>query len=49
LRRRRTVHDGLAGNSWTGDISGELSVDAVVQYVRLWAAIQDVDASRGGF
>jgi hypothetical protein len=48
LRRRRTVHDGLAGNSWAGDISGELSVDAVVQYLRLWAVIQDMNASRGG-
>ncbi|KAM0826096.1 hypothetical protein ACQ4PT_069108 [Festuca glaucescens] len=47
LRKRRTVRDGLAGNSWPRDIAGELSVDAVVQYLRLWAAVQDVRASSG--
>jgi hypothetical protein len=36
------------GNSWATDIAGQLSVDAVVQYMRLWAMIQEVGALRGG-
>ncbi|KAM0928813.1 hypothetical protein ACQ4PT_002002 [Festuca glaucescens] len=45
VRKRRTVSAGLAGNSWALDIAVELSVDATVQYLRLWTAIQE--AARG--
>ncbi|CAM0912886.1 unnamed protein product [Alopecurus aequalis] len=44
FRRRRTVRDGLAGNAWARDIVGELSIDAVVQYLKLWQAISAVEA-----
>jgi hypothetical protein len=39
VRSSRIVHDGLLGNSWVRDIYGELSVDAVVQYIRLWTQV----------
>ncbi|XP_071681411.1 uncharacterized protein [Lolium perenne] len=45
VRRRRSVQEGLAGNAWTADITGELSVEAVIQYLRLWAAIAQVPRS----
>ncbi|KAM0902880.1 hypothetical protein ACQ4PT_019125 [Festuca glaucescens] len=47
VRRTRTVQQGKLNNAWAQDISGQLSVDAVVQYLRLWAAasreLQQVD------
>jgi hypothetical protein len=47
VRRTRTVQQGKLNNSWAQDISGQLSVDAVVQYLRLWEAasheLQQVD------
>jgi hypothetical protein len=39
VRRRRSVRDGLEGNAWATDISGQLSVPAIVQYLRLWEAV----------
>ncbi|KAM0885371.1 hypothetical protein ACQ4PT_030436 [Festuca glaucescens] len=42
VRRRRTVREGRPLNAWASDIAGELSVDAVVQYLRLWEAVQRV-------
>ncbi|KAM0845794.1 hypothetical protein ACQ4PT_056118 [Festuca glaucescens] len=45
-RKRRTVAAGLANNSWALDITGELSVDATVQYLHLWSAIQDAARQR---
>ncbi|KAM0925385.1 hypothetical protein ACQ4PT_004192 [Festuca glaucescens] len=47
VRRRRTVRDGLAGNSWALDISGTLTVDAIVQYLWLWAAVRRVPFDDG--
>jgi hypothetical protein len=32
----------LIGNAWASDISGELTVDAIMGYLRLWSAIQEV-------
>jgi hypothetical protein len=46
-RRSRTVKDGCRGSAWTGDITGELSVDAVVQYLRLWSLIQNATPGTG--
>jgi hypothetical protein len=46
VRSSRTVHDGLLGNSWARDISGELSVDAVVQYLRLWMQVSATAATQ---
>ncbi|KAM0827167.1 hypothetical protein ACQ4PT_068367 [Festuca glaucescens] len=45
VRKRRSVRDGLVGNSWAADIAGELTVDAVVQYLHLWAAVAQVSRS----
>ena len=41
VRRRRTVLQGRVNNCWALDISGQLSVDAVVQYIRLWEAVSE--------
>ncbi|KAM0853387.1 hypothetical protein ACQ4PT_051108 [Festuca glaucescens] len=41
-QRSRTVKDGVAGDAWALDISGPLSVDAIVQYLSLWAAVHEV-------
>ncbi|KAM0892078.1 hypothetical protein ACQ4PT_025976 [Festuca glaucescens] len=40
--RSRTVQQGMQGNAWVRDIQGVLTVDAVVQYLRLWPLIQSV-------
>ncbi|KAM0910526.1 hypothetical protein ACQ4PT_014089 [Festuca glaucescens] len=40
--RSRTVQQGLRDNAWVRDIGGVLTVDAVVQYLRLWHLIQSV-------
>ncbi|KAM0861134.1 hypothetical protein ACQ4PT_046070 [Festuca glaucescens] len=34
-----TVHDGVLGNAWARGISGELTVDTIVQYLKLWVAV----------
>ncbi|KAM0861655.1 hypothetical protein ACQ4PT_045717 [Festuca glaucescens] len=47
-RRSRTVQQGRFGNSWALDISGTLSVDAVVQYLRLWSAVSTVPVATPG-
>jgi hypothetical protein len=39
VRKRRSVQDGLVGNSWAEDIAGELTVAVVVQYLHLWVAV----------
>ncbi|KAM0913367.1 hypothetical protein ACQ4PT_012221 [Festuca glaucescens] len=41
-RCRRTVQQGRVANSWALDISGQLSVDAVVQYLHLWTDVHRV-------
>ncbi|KAM0876764.1 hypothetical protein ACQ4PT_035948 [Festuca glaucescens] len=38
-RRSRTVQQGRVANSWALDISRQLSVDTVVQYLRLWTTV----------
>jgi hypothetical protein len=40
--KRHTVMDGVPLNAWALDISGELTVDANVQYLKLWSAVADV-------
>ncbi|KAM0882834.1 hypothetical protein ACQ4PT_032013 [Festuca glaucescens] len=42
LVKRRKVSEGLPNNVWVNDIAGELSVDAVVQYFKLWDAVSRV-------
>jgi hypothetical protein len=39
IERHHTVKEGLLANSWALDIAGNLSVDAIVDYLRLWSAI----------
>ncbi|KAM0910028.1 hypothetical protein ACQ4PT_014423 [Festuca glaucescens] len=45
--RSRTVQQGLPGNAWVRDIAGELTVDAVVQYLQLWTRIQNTTLAEG--
>jgi hypothetical protein len=47
VRRTRTVQQGLQGAAWAMDIVGELSVNAVVQYLKLWGELQ-MTALRNG-
>jgi hypothetical protein len=46
-RSSRTVQQGLLGASWVRDIAGELSVNAVVQFLRLWRELQGVQLGAG--
>jgi mannosylglycoprotein endo-beta-mannosidase len=39
LRRSRVLRDGLPNRAWVRDIAGTLTVDAVVQFLRLWGTI----------
>jgi hypothetical protein len=43
--RSRTVKQGRPGNRWALDIVGALTVDAVVQFLRLWTMVQQVELS----
>ncbi|KAK1609214.1 hypothetical protein QYE76_032887 [Lolium multiflorum] len=45
--RRRTVQEGILGHAWVLDIAGELSVDATVQFLRLWEAVARVPIGGG--
>ncbi|CAM0951820.1 unnamed protein product [Alopecurus aequalis] len=47
IRSRRSVQSGIIGNAWANDIVGPLMVNAVVQYLALWAAIQAVQPAGG--
>ncbi|KAM0925286.1 hypothetical protein ACQ4PT_004314 [Festuca glaucescens] len=47
VQRRRTVRDGLLGHAWATDIASPLSVDAIVQYLRLWSPIAAIYAGDG--
>jgi hypothetical protein len=42
IKRARTVAEGLLDNGWARDIAGELTVDALRDYLKLWGAIQSV-------
>jgi len=41
-RSRRTVHEALQELCWVGDIAGGLSVPAIVDYLELWDALENV-------
>jgi hypothetical protein len=43
IRRSRTVQQGIEGAAWVRDIAGELSVNAVVQFLKLWNAIRSTN------
>ncbi|KAM0888691.1 hypothetical protein ACQ4PT_028193 [Festuca glaucescens] len=45
--KRRTVRDAVPLNAWALDITGELTVDAVVQYLKLWSAVASVQLGVG--
>jgi hypothetical protein len=47
IRRSRSVQQGLNDAAWVRDIAGELSMDAVVQFFRLWSAVQGIDVGEG--
>jgi hypothetical protein len=40
-QRKRTVAEGLLGHAWVRDIDGELTVDALSGYLKLWRVIQE--------
>jgi hypothetical protein len=43
LMRSHTVQQGLPHNEWVRDVAGELTVDVVVQFLRLWTAVHTVE------
>jgi len=43
--RSRMVADGLFGRRWVRDIAGGLSVQAIVECIRLWDALESVRLS----
>ncbi|KAM0876090.1 hypothetical protein ACQ4PT_036415 [Festuca glaucescens] len=47
VSRKLSVHDGLVGNHWASTISGELSVDATVQFLKLWDAVHATATGSG--
>ncbi|KAM0864782.1 hypothetical protein ACQ4PT_043697 [Festuca glaucescens] len=47
VSRKLSVHDGLVGNHWASTISGELSVDAMVQFLKLWDAVHATATGSG--
>jgi hypothetical protein len=47
FKKQRSVQAGMQGHAWTADIAGELSVDAVVQFMKLWAAVEAVNVGEG--
>jgi hypothetical protein len=46
-RSSRTVRQGLLGATWVQDIVGELSINAVMQFLRLWHELQSVQLGAG--
>jgi hypothetical protein len=46
-RWKHAVVDGLLGLAWARDIAGELTVDALSEYLKLWSATQDVSRHGG--
>ncbi|KAM0876089.1 hypothetical protein ACQ4PT_036414 [Festuca glaucescens] len=47
VSRKLSVHDGLVGNHWASTISGELSVDATIQFLKLWDAVHATATGNG--
>jgi hypothetical protein len=43
----RTVHQEIEGTTWLRDIAGELSVNACVQFLKLWSGISSTRRERG--
>jgi hypothetical protein len=48
LMRSRTVQQGFLHNAWVRDVAGELTVDAVVQFLRLWTAVHTIEVRGTG-
>ncbi|KAM0923616.1 hypothetical protein ACQ4PT_005410 [Festuca glaucescens] len=46
LIKRRKVSEGLPNNEWVNDIAGELSVDTVVQFFKLWDAVSRISLGK---
>jgi hypothetical protein len=47
VQRMRTVQQGLTDSAWVRDIAGELSVNVVVQFMRLWTALRGLATGVG--
>jgi hypothetical protein len=43
IRRSRTVQQGIQGAEWVRDIAGELLLNVVVQFLKLWNAIRSMN------
>jgi hypothetical protein len=39
ITQHLTIRIGLANHAWARGITGELSVDTTIQYIKLWAAV----------
>ena len=37
--KRRTVQDALVDNRWISDIKGALTVNVLIEYLRLWDSL----------
>jgi hypothetical protein len=42
-KNNRRVSDALRGNTWIGDLSGNITVEGCIQCVRLWEKIEEVE------
>jgi hypothetical protein len=45
VRKARSVADGIPDHAWARDISGELTFEALRDYLKLWDAVRRVPAS----
>jgi hypothetical protein len=48
VRAKQLVVYGLRNHAWAGGISGELSIDALRDYLKLWSAVQNVPTRGDG-
>ena len=45
--KQRTVQEALTDGTWIQDIRGDLSVEALLEYVQLWEILSVVNLSVG--
>jgi hypothetical protein len=43
----RTVRDALCHGKWLEDIQGEISVEALMEFLELWDVLSDVELQEG--
>lgn len=47
-RRRRSVAAAILGRAWTSDIRGALTVQVIIEYLRVWELLENVQLRQGG-